>query len=189
MGFTSKASKRELLLSKIGLIVALMFCATEAMLLTLWMRGWLCLLRLEGTNSLWATLWGIYWNVDCCDHIFVSTVLVCQKQKERFLFLRYWPESKSSHTGRHGRCPDGSEATAGFLRFGSGRRRFWTRLAGAPGKMTGGSGTPQSRSGSLTRPQTACSLAQRQMSWGVQSAEYSPRRSRFNAAASINIPH
>lgn len=70
-----------------------------------------------------------------------------------------WPGSKSSHTGHHDRCPDGSEVMVGLLHSGPARLRS-PHSADGPGRTSEGSGTPLSRNEGLSRLQTACGWPQ-----------------------------
>lgn len=70
-----------------------------------------------------------------------------------FFFLN-WPGNKNSHIRHRSRCPDGCEMMAEFLRF----LPQWQHLSVERVQMTGGSGTPLSRSEGPTHPRTACSL-------------------------------
>lgn len=111
-------------------------------------------------------------------------VSVCQQSEKGAVFLLYWPESRSSHTGRRGRCPGGSEVVLGFLHFGPASLHFWTRLAVEPAQMPGGSAMPLSKSEGPTRLQTACSLPQWQMGGGLR--EGCP--TKLNATVWIDWP-
>lgn len=108
-----------------------------------------------------------------------------KQQTLSLLLLFHWPESRSSHTGRHCRCPGGSEVTAGFLHFGPDPLR-WTHSADEPGQTTGGSGTPRSRSEDPTRPRTACRLPQQCISW-AQSGQCFLWSSQSNSAVWLNM--
>lgn len=149
-----------------------MRCVTGPMLLTLVDR------REDGVCA-WSDLriisvsgWLLreFSNVDCRDCVYVSIVSVKQRKSDQNrltllrLFLSHWPGSRSSHTGRHGRCPDGSEVTSGFHHFEPEPPQS-TCSAGEPGQTTGCSGTPLSRSEDLTHPRTACDLPQQLISW------------------------
>lgn len=74
-----------------------------------------------------------------------------------------WPGSKSSHTGHHGRCPDGCELMVGLLHSGPARLRS-PHSADGPGRTTEGSGTPPSRSEGRSRLQIACGWPQHLLS-------------------------
>lgn len=142
------------------------YCVTGAMLLTLWMTSVVCVCAWSDLKilSLWMTLEGIAFLMLTASIVYLS--LLSQREEKKtlpLLLLFYWPGSKSSHTGRRGRCPGGCEVMAGFPRFGPGPLQ-WTHSADEPGQMTGGSGTPLSRSEGPTRPRTACGLPQQSIS-------------------------
>lgn len=141
-----------------------MYCVTGEMLLTLWiikdMMLFVCPASYTKNISggvlrdfkCWLQRFCLYLPKDNNDETMITRCLC---------LLFHWPGSKHSHTRHHGRCLGGS----GLGLHHSGPGPLCSRLAGGPGKMTGGSETPLSRSEGLIHLQTACDWPQQLISW------------------------